>query len=297
MEEYHASPGASASFLSDVRREGFSTAALVRNGAKPIQTDGRILCGEVLHSLLQEINHGVHVAPGRVVVRRGAEWEAAKVIAKQAGASGVMLHDDLVRINAALASLWGIGDTQEWRAGAAALGFNGDAFRETPAKLQIRGIVRGDTFDRRPEFSHRWEALPGLFCKVRPDFVVRFRGGKREGQFAQVPIKTTRTALVPSAWWPFWERWHLTSAAFHWAGMRDLFGHDVPQLWIVARLEGSFPWALFNLSNPDAGRGYLRRGRSAQEAIECEWVDRILPALSDLKESQALGYGPEEGGI
>lgn len=279
MEDYHAAPGYSASFVSAVRREGYGCVALARNGSDgKLEENATLLCGELLHCQLQRLTHRIHIAPPGVTSRRGKDWRHEKK--RGHGMRGVLLYTDLLRVNTSIMSLRGC--------------------PVTPAKEQIRLIVGGERLERWPELSHRWEPIPDIACKVRPDFVLRWKdanGGRLDGRLAQAPIKSTRASLVPQAWWPFWERWHLCSAAFHWAGMCDLFGQEVPQLWIVAQLDGAFPWALHEISSgTDSGRGYLRGGRTAQEAIEREW-ERILLELVDIKEARENGYGAEEKGI
>ena len=172
---------------------------------------------------------------------------------------------------------------------------------DTPAKEQVWAIANGEHLERWPEPSHLWEVggfdEPTLKCKLRPDFVVRFPRG-----IFGVQIKSTSKPVGPASWWPMWKRQYLTSAAFHAEGLRDWFGElcprGVPQLWVVASLEAPFPWAIYDLSNPEVGRDYLY-GQSAPELIESEWLRLLRGPLAQIHESHRhrRAYGPEEGGI
>lgn len=280
MAEYHAAPGISASYLSAIRREGYSTALLSRMRPQgSVETERLLVMGEAAHCLLQGLTPRIHVCHSTVKRRAGNAWKEEVARAERLGYRGILLAHEWATVQASLASV------------------RNDLPYPSEAKRQIRLIAQAPHLERWPELSHRWRVLEGppeLWCKVRPDFVVRLPGGR----LIQAPIKTTRTSLRPEDWWPFWRRYHLISAAFHWAGMLDCYGVEVPQLWIVGRMTAPYPWAIYNISEPGAGAAYLG-GISASELIREAWESQVLPELRSIHRCmiEGLVHGPEEGGF
>jgi len=280
MAEYHQAEGISASFLSSVFEHGLSGALMRRRSERQCRKAPHLLIGSYVHAVLQSVVIPIAPAPVWMENRKSRDYKEFEKQALRAGFEGMLLHAEIQAANALCNRL---------------------QLGSSPAQRQIRGLLFEKNFKRWPEVSHRWQPPEvEITCKVRPDMLIQM--GDR---VVQVCIKTHGGCLRPEPWWNFWANyphpdrrpgWHLTSAAFHWAGMLDLFGQEIPQLWVVGRTEHPYPWALHEISTASsAGRGYLWADKSAQELLEETWHGKIIPELQDIADGRE--WGREERGL
>lgn len=274
MEAYQSGPELSNGFISEVIREGLGPAMANRKPYGLTTEPGRA-CGSLLHCWIQGETGDIVIArtmpskPGEEPVdlknRLGGDWKRAVLRATVEGRDGILLRSDHESVQSSWISLW---------------------LKDTPAKATICKMLREWPL-RFAEVSHRWtpdDDKTLAVCRIRKDLVCQSSAGHWYG----IGIKITKTPLA-GPWWPFWRKYYRRAAGFYRRGLEDLF-QDTPfgHLLIVARLVPPFPWALFDLRDPERS-----------DEIELAWENETLPVIKSISQSWSRreSFGDEERGL